>query len=203
VVANYHQMSLKQEPIPLLYRYFPAIDNFFVMNADPRQLDASMSSLENLWSRFYEGNPYEIFFLDEFFNRQYRIEKQLNASVGFFALVAILIAALGLFGLSSYTTLQRTKEIGVRKVNGANSGQILSLISRDYLRLIIVSVLIATPITWILIERWLDGFPYRVSLHWWVFLYTGIIALAIGLLAVSIQTFRAANGNPAESLKYE
>ncbi len=203
VIADYHQMSLKQEPIPLLYRYFPASNEYFIMIVDPKKLDASMASLEKLWNQFFEGNPFETFFLDDFFDRQYRIEKQLNTAVGFFALVAILIAALGLFGLSSFTTLQRTKEIGIRKVNGASSGRILRLISKDYLVLILISVLIASPITWFLIRRWLEAFPYQVPLHWWVFLYTGILALVIALVAVSIQTLRAANGNPTESLKYE
>ena len=203
VIADYHQMSLKQEPIPLIYRYFPASDDFFSMSVDPRQLDASLTSLEKVWNQFFEGNPFETFFLDDFFDRQYRIEKQLNTSVGFFALVAILIAALGLFGLSSYTTLQRTKEIGIRKVNGASSGRILRLIVKDYLLLILLSVIIATPVTWILIRRWLENFPYQVTLHWWTFLFTGILALVIALAAVSIQTLRAATKNPTESLKYE
>ncbi len=203
VIDDYHQMSLKQEPIPLIYRYFPASDDYFIMKVDPSQLDASMAQLEKTWNLFFEGNPFETFFLDEFFDRQYRIERQLNTAVGFFALVAILIAALGLFGLSSYTTLQRTKEIGIRKVNGASPGRILRLISRDYLLLILISVLLASPVTWLLIGRWLEAFPYRVVIHWWVFLYTGVIALLIALTSVSIQTLRAANNNPTESLKYE
>jgi len=203
VIADYHQMSLKQEPIPLLYRYFPASDDYFTMRVDPKQLDAALTSLEKTWMQFFEGNPFEVFFLDEFFDRQYRIEKQLNTAVGFFALVAILIAALGLFGLSSYTTLQRTKEIGIRKVNGASPGRILRLISKDYLVLILLSVLIASPLTWLLIRRWLEAFPYQVSLHWWIFVLTGLIALVLALAAVSIQTLRAANKNPGESLKYE
>lgn len=203
VIADYHQMSLKQEPIPLLYRYFPASSEYFIMKVDPKQLDVALIGLENTWNQFYEGNPFETFFLDEFFDRQYRMEKQLNTAVGFFALVAILIAALGLFGLSSYTTLQRTKEIGIRKVNGASPGRILKLISKDYLVLILLSVIIASPLTWLLIRRWLEAFPYQVSLHWWVFIFTGLIALVLALAAVSIQTLRAANKNPTESLKYE
>lgn len=203
VIADYHQMSLKQEPIPLIYRYFPASDDYFTMVVDPRQLETSLVSLEKVWNQFFEGNPFETFFLDEFFDRQYRIEKQLYAAVGFFALVAILIAALGLFGLSSYTTLQRTKEIGIRKVNGASPGRILRLIATDYLVLIVISVFIASPVTWFLIRRWLESFPYQVTIHWWVFLFTGILALIMALIAVSIQTLRAANNNPTESLKYE
>jgi putative ABC transport system permease protein len=196
-------MSLKQEPIPLLYRYFPASSEYFIMVVDPKQLDTALTGLENTWKQFFEGNPFETFFLDEFFDRQYRIEKQLNTAVGFFALVAILIAALGLFGLSSYTTLQRTKEIGIRKVNGASPLRILKLISKDYLILILLSVIIASPVTWLLIRRWLEAFPYQVGLHWWVFILTGLIALVLALAAVSIQTLRAANKNPSESLKYE
>ena len=123
--------------------------------------------------------------------------------MGFFALIAILIAALGLFGLSSYTTLQRTKEIGIRKVNGASSRRILMLLSKDYLLLIIVGVFIATPITWWFISSWLEAFSYQLPIRWWVFPVTGILALAIALAAVSIQTLSAANRNPSESLKYE
>jgi len=203
VIDDYHQMSLKQEPIPLLYRYFPASDDYFTMKMDPKQAIASLESLELTWNKFFEGNPFETFFLDEFFNRQYRIEKQLNTAVGFFALVAILIAALGLFGLSSYTTLQRTKEIGIRKVNGASPVRILGLFTKDYLVLILISVIIASPVTWLLIRRWLEAFPYQVPLHLWVFFYTGLIALVVALAAVSIQTLRAAIKNPAESIKYE
>lgn len=203
VINDYHQMSLKQEPIPLLYRYFPAFRSLFSMRVDPEQLDASMAELEKVWETFFEGNPFDTFFLDEFFDRQYRIEKQLNTSVGFFALIAILIAALGLFGLSSYTTLQRTKEIGIRKVNGASSSRILRLLSREYLELIVLAVAIASPITWFVIRRWLETYPYQVKIHWWLFLLTGIFALLLALIAVSIQTLRAANNNPTDSLKYE
>jgi putative ABC transport system permease protein len=203
VIADYHQMSLKQEPIPLIYRYFPAMEDFFAMKVDPKQLDQSMAQLEKVWDRFFDGNPFETFFLDDFYNHQYRIEKQLNASVGFFAMIAILIAALGLFGLSSYTTLQRTKEIGIRKVNGASSGRILLLLSRDYLRLIILAVVIASPLTWWFIQNWLDAYPYRIPIRWWVFPVAGILALILALAAVSIQTIRAANRNPSHSLKYE
>ncbi|MFH0759441.1 MAG: FtsX-like permease family protein, partial [Bacteroidota bacterium] len=203
VIADYHQMSLKQEPIPLIYRYYPAMQAFFAMKVDPKQLDQSMAQLEKVWDRFFHGNPFDTFFLDDFYDRQYRIEKQLNAAVGFFALIAILIAALGLFGLSSYTTLQRTKEIGIRKVNGAGSGRILLLLCRDYLRLIVLAVFIASPLTWWFIRNWLDSYPYRIPILWWVFPVAGILALILALAAVSIQTIRAANRNPSHSLKYE
>ncbi len=203
VIADYHQMSLKQEPIPLLYRYFPASDDFFIMTLAPNQQVELTDRLEQVWEQFFSGNPFETFFLDEFYERQYRIERQLNVAVGFFALIAIFIAALGLFGLSSYTVLQRTKEIGIRKVNGASSRKILLLLSRDYIRLILVAVVIASPVTWWFIRNWLLSFPYRLPVRWWAFLATGVVALVVALAAVSIQSIRASNRNPAESLKDE
>jgi len=203
VIGNYHQMSLKQEPIPLIYRYFPASTDFLSMKVQSAGLDETILRLEETWDRFFGGEPFEYFFLDEFYNKQYRIEKQLNAAVGFFALIAVLIAGLGLYGLSSYTTLQRTKEIGIRKVNGASSGRILGLISMEYLWLIGIAVVLATPLTWWAMEKWLRGFPYRTQVEVGVFIFTALLAVLLALAAVSIQTLRAASRNPAESLRYE
>jgi len=202
VIPDYHQMSVKQEPIPLLYRYFPASDDYFIMTLGSEP-EALIGRLEEVWDRQFRGNPFETFYLDEFYDRQYRLEDQLRVSVGFFALIGILIAALGLFGLSSYAILQRTKEIGIRKVNGASSRGILLLLSRDYLLLIALAITIATPVTWWFTRNWLQSFPYRQSIQWWIFLIAGLAALVIALAAVNFQTIRASNQNPSESLKYE
>ena len=147
VIADYHQMSLKQEPIPLLYRYFPAIEAFFVMKISPDRVDQAIDELKLKFDEFFPGNLFNYFLLDEFYDRQYRIEKQIFVAVGVFSLVAIIIAALGLFGLSSYTTLQRTKEIGIRKVNGASVNRILTLLSKEFVELILLAILIASPLT--------------------------------------------------------
>jgi len=163
----------------------------------------SMHELEGIWEEFFSGNPFDTFFLGDFYDRQYRIEKQLGITVGFFAVLGIVIAALGLFGLSSFTTIQRTKEIGIRKVNGASPRRILYLIAKDFLLLIILSVIIASPVTWLVIKNWLEIYPYQAPVHWWVFILTGILELIIAMTAVSFETLRAANKNPAESLKYE
>jgi putative ABC transport system permease protein len=186
VIDNYHQMSLKQEPIPLLYRYLPASNRFFAMKISPERVDKAMDELKSKFDEFFPGNPFDYFFLDVFFDRQYRIEKQIFAAVGVFSLVAIIIAALGLFGLSSYTVLQRTKEIGIRKVNGAS-----------------VNRIIAAPLTWWVIKKWIEGYPYQSGIQWYVFVITGMIVIFFALLAVAIQTIRAAHTNPAQSLKYE
>ena len=117
--------------------------------------------------------------------------------------MAIIIAALGLFGLSSYTTLQRTKEIGIRKVNGASVNRILILLSREFLDLILISIIIATPITWWIISKWMESFPYQAGVHWIVFVITALFVIIFAMIAVAIQTVRAANINPSQSLKYE
>ena len=132
-----------------------------------------------------------------------RIEKQIFVAVGVFSLVAIIIAALGLFGLSSYTTLQRTKEIGIRKVNGASVNRILTLLSKEFVELILLAILIASPLTWWVVGKWLDNYPYQAGISWLVFVFTGLLVILFALLAVGIQTVRAANTNPAQSLKYE
>jgi putative ABC transport system permease protein len=203
VIADYHQMSLKQEPIPLLYRYLPANRSFFAMKIMPESLDESLSELKSTYDEFFPGNPFDYFFLDEFFNRQYRIEKQIFVAVGVFSLVAIIIAALGLFGLSSYTTLQRTREIGIRKVNGASAERILILLSREFLDLIALAILIATPLTWWVIRKWMEGYPYQAGINWLVFIITALLVIMFAIIAVAIQSVSAANTNPAESLKYE
>jgi putative ABC transport system permease protein len=203
VIGDYHQMSLKQEPIPLLYRYLPANQNFFAMKINPDGVEGALDELKSVYDEFFPGNPFNYFFLDVFFDRQYRIEKQIFVAVGIFSLVAIIIAALGLFGLSSYTTLQRTKEIGIRKVHGASVNRILLLLSREYLDLILLAIIIATPLTWWIIKRWLEGYPYQSGIQWYVFAITGLLVVLSALLAVAIQTIRAANTNPADSLKYE
>ncbi|MFC2111882.1 ABC transporter permease [Bacteroidota bacterium] len=203
VIGDYHQMSLKQEPIPLLYRYIPANQEFFAMKINPERVDQAIEELKTSFDEFFPGNPFNYFFLDVFFNRQYRIEKQIFVAIGVFSLVAIIIAALGLFGLSSYTTLQRTKEIGIRKVNGATVNRILYLLSREFFELILLAIVFATPLTWWIISKWLENYPYKVGINWIVFVITGLMVILFALIAVAIQTVRAANTNPAESLKYE
>jgi putative ABC transport system permease protein len=203
VIADYHQMSLKQEPIPLIYRYYPATENFFSMKVSPTSMNEAIDDLKSKYDEFFPGNPFDYFFLDEFYDRQYRIEKQIFVAVGVFSLMAIIIAALGLFGLSSYTTIQRTKEIGIRKVNGASVKRILLLLSREFVELILLAIIIASPITWWIVGKWLDNYPYQAGISWLVFLVTGLLVFIFALMAVGIQTVRAANTNPAQSLKYE
>ncbi|MGC1241368.1 MAG: FtsX-like permease family protein, partial [Chryseosolibacter sp.] len=143
------------------------------------------------------------FFLDDHYNQQYEADQQFGKVFGIFSMLAIFIACLGLFGLSSLTAIQRTKEIGVRKVMGATVRSILSLMSRDYLTLLFLSILLAVPITWWVMSTWLEAFAYRIALSWWTFAAPSLAVVLIALLTVSIHTLRAARANPATSLRYE
>jgi len=203
VIDNYHQMSLKQIPIPLVYRYLPANRNFFSMKINTEGLDQTIEQLELSWNEFFPGNPFDYFFLDDFYNRQYRIEKQINVAAGTFAFVAIIIAILGLFGLSSYSTLQRTKEIGIRKVLGASINRILLILVRESVVLIILSLVLSVLPTVLIINHWLEQYPYQIKISGWVFVLTGVTVVVFALAAIAYQTIRTSFQNPAESLRYE
>src|SRR5690606_12610376 len=139
---------------------------------------------------------FEYFFLDDDFERQYQAEQRLTKIFGTFSFLAILIACLGLFGLASFMTAQRTKEIGVRKVLGASVPGVVGLLARDFVKLVFASVLVAAPIAYFGMDRWLEDFPYHISIPWWIFLVTGVLALLIALLTVSYQSIKAALADP-------
>ncbi len=203
VIDNYHQMSLKQTPIPLVYRYLPANRTFFAMKVHTEGLDQTIEQLRDSWNEFFPGNPFDYFFLDDFFNRQYRIEKQINVAAGTFAFIAIIIAVLGLFGLSSYSTLQRTKEIGIRKVMGASINRILLILVKESLILIIISLVLSVVPTVLIINSWLEQYPYQIEIHGWVFVLTGGTVIVFAMAAIAYQTIKTSLQNPAESLRYE
>lgn len=142
-------------------------------------------------------------FMDEDFDNLYRSEQRMGRVFVTFALLSILIACLGLFGLAAFTSERRTKEIGVRKVLGASIAQIISMLSADFLKLVVVAILIASPLAWYAMNRWLADFAYRIEMEWWMFALAGLVAVAVALLTVSFQAIKAAVANPVESLKAE
>ena len=147
--------------------------------------------------------PFEYQFLDDHFAELYRADQAVSKVVGILAGLAILISCLGLFGLASYAAEKRVKEIGIRKVLGASVPNITALLSKDFIRLVFVSNLIAWPIAWFSVNRWLQDFAYRIPVSWWVFILAGVIALLIALVTVSFQAIRAAITNPVKSLRTE
>jgi putative ABC transport system permease protein len=155
------------------------------------------------WQKINPDQPFEYSFLDEHFAEIYRADKAVSSVVGMLAGLAIFISCLGLFGLASYSAERRVKEIGIRKVLGASVQSITAMLSKDFLKLVLISNLIAWPIAWLGIHRWLQDFAYRISMSWWVFVVAGALALIIALLTVSFQAVKAAIANPVKSLRTE
>jgi putative ABC transport system permease protein len=153
--------------------------------------------------KYFKDQYFEYYFLDDYFNAQYKSHIQLFRCFILFSLMAVIITCLSLFGLVMMVTISRTKEIGIRKLNGAKVSEVLYLLNKDFLFLITIAFLIATPVTWYAIHMWLKNFAYRTELTWWIFGLTGIIAFGIALLTVSWQSWSAATRNPVEALRYE
>lgn len=203
VLENYHQMSLKEQVTPLVYRYTPQFAQFLSFKLETTNYQNVLSQLQTVWATRFPGNPMDHFFLDQFFNRQYDQDKRFGQIFSLFTLFAIFVACLGLFGLASFMTMQRTKEIGVRKVLGATVPSLLFLISRDFLTLVVIAFAIAVPIGWYVMDQWLQGFAYRIEMHWWMFALAGVLVIVMANLAVGYQSLKAALANPVKSLRSE
>ena len=162
-----------------------------------------LPELEKIWTSHYPENPFDYFFLDDFYNKQYDADQRFSGLFLASSILAIIIACLGLLGLSAYSISRRTKEVGIRKTNGARILQVLILLNKDFLKWVGISFVIAVPVAWFIMNKWLENYAYRVELNWWIFAIAGIIALVIALITVSWQSWRAASRNPVEALRYE
>jgi putative ABC transport system permease protein len=203
ILKDYHQESLKKAYEPLIFRYNKAPNGLYSIKFNSSNVKASLAKFEENWKSMFPGNPFIHFFLDDHYNQQYLADQQFGKVFGIFSSLAIFIACLGLFGLSSLTAIQRTKEIGVRKVLGASIPSILRLVTKDYILLIAIAILFSFPLTWWIMNEWLADFAYRISLSWWIFIVPSFVVIAIALLTVSIHTLKAARTNPSKSLRYE
>lgn len=166
-------------------------------------MDVDLSKIERIFKQYNSQYPFEYYFADEYYARKFSDEKRIETLAQLFAFLAILISCLGLFGLATYLTENRTKEIGVRKILGASSANISLLLSQDFLKLVMAALVIATPIAYFAMSNWLRNYQYRTQIHWWVFLSAGLLAIFIALITVSFQAVRAAMANPAKSLRTE
>ena len=203
VTKDFHFRAL-QEPIkPLSMRIEPNGSNLVSVNVSAANLSATIASIESKWKKLIPNRPFSYFFLDEFFDKQYRGEERFGKLFLNFAVLAIFISCLGLLGLASYSTSQRTKEIGIRKVMGASVNGIINLLSKEFLTLVVLSFFIAMPVAWYFMNAWLKDFAYRTDISWWVFVLAGILAVLIALITVSFQAIKAAIANPVKSLRTE
>ncbi|WP_026967509.1 ABC transporter permease [Algoriphagus terrigena] len=208
VLKDYHHKSLKNDFEPIIFYLQPNYSEFITLNLSrageaPKNLEAVIDFAESEWKKIYPEEPFKYFFLDDFFNRQYKADQQFYMIFNFFTGLAIFIACLGLFGLSSYESVRRTKEIGIRKINGASEPQILNLLTKDFLKPVLLGFLIAVPIAWYFMEFWIRDFAFRISLEWWMFAVSGGAGLLIALLTVSFQSIKTARLNPVKNLRSE
>ena len=203
VVKNYHQEGLQTEQEPLIFRFYRDANSYYSLKLNPLKTQQALEATEEIWYRFFPGNPFEYFFLEDYYSEQYYNEVRFGKVFGLFTLLAILIACLGLFGLSSYTTLQRTREIGLRKVLGSSTGNAAVLLLKYFIVQVLIAVPIGLGLGYYIMSGWLQNFAYRIGIGWWFFLIPLLIVLIITMLTVSSQVIRTANVNPAESLRYE
>lgn len=203
VVNNFNFRSLQTDIRPLTIRIESDNCDLVTVKIAAGHTAEVIKALEARWNKIIPHRPFGYFFLDEYFDKQYRGHQRFGQLFFNFAMLAIIISCLGLLGLASYSTLQRTREIGVRKVLGASVFSIVNLLSFDFLKLVLVAFVIATPVAGFFMHRWLSDFAYRSNLSWWVFAGAGGIALAVTLFTISFQAIRAALANPVRSLKTE
>ncbi|MFN8353335.1 MAG: FtsX-like permease family protein [Spirosomataceae bacterium] len=201
VVKDYNHEGVQNAIVPMIF--YPSTVSDLTIKLTTDNLSAKIASIEKIYKKHFAGNPFDYLFMDEFFNRQYASERQFASIFTAAALWAIFIACMGLFGLTTFMVESRTKEIGIRKVFGATVGNIMTLISKDFLILVGIALLIASPIAYYFMEKWLQDFAYRIDIEWWVFVLAGIMASGIALFTISYQAIRAALMNPVKSLKTE
>lgn len=203
VVNDYHQVSLKQSITPMFFSCSEYDGEYYSMHITTQDLPKTIAHVRAAWEKAFPGNPFDFFFLDDYFNRQYKNERQFGLLFTTFAVLALMIGCLGLFGLSAYTATQRTKEIGIRKVLGSSETGIFILLSREYIKLVLLATVLGMPLVYFLMDNWVKSFAYHTPVSPLVFLVAGVLVLFIALLTVSVQTFRAARSNPVDSLRYE
>jgi len=203
VMKDFHFRSLQLPIKPLSMRIEQTRCNLVSVNVSTTNLPATIAAIEQKWNELIPSAPFSYTFLDEFFNRQYRDEVRFGKLFLNFAILAIFISCLGLLGLASYSTLQRTREIGIRKVMGASVTSILHLLSRDFLKLVLIAFFVAAPVAWYFMHQWLEDFAYRTAIAWWIFALAGVLALLIALFTISFMALRAAVANPVKSLRSE
>jgi putative ABC transport system permease protein len=203
VINDFHQKSLRYPIEPTVFAPIYGTNGYISVKLNTRDLPTTIANIRKTFDSFFPGNLFDYFFLDEKFNQLYSDDQLFGKVFALFAGFAIFIACLGLLGLSLFATAQRKKEIGVRKVLGASISNIVLLLSKDFIRLILLAILLASPLAWYLMRGWLQNFAYRINISWWIFLSAGMLAIFIAMATVSFQAVKAALANPVKSLRTE
>lgn len=201
VVKDFNFASMRQKIQPAIFYYHPGLNGLMYVRTTGKDAPKAIKAVKQKWQQYFPQYPFSYAFLDDTFNQLYWSENRTGTLFNIFAGIAIFISSLGLFGLVTFSTEVKRKEIGIRKVLGATATRIVQLISKDFLKLVLLAVLIATPIAWLLMHQWLKSFSYKITISWWTFVLAGLVALLIALATVSFQAVKAALANPVDSLK--
>jgi len=201
VLKDFHFQSLHYKIEPLMMQ--KGESNNLYVKMKPDHIPATVEFINKTFKSFDPGLPIDFHFLDDDFDKLYQAEQQMSKIFSYFSLLAIIISCLGLIGLSSFMTERRTKEIGIRKANGAKSNEIFALLSKEYVALVLISIVVAVPIAWYVMLKWLQNFAYRTGMSMWIFAFAGFVAVVIAMLAIGLQSYNAARKRPVESLRYE
>ena len=203
VIQDFHFNSLHEEVSPLLFMYWSFLFQEVSIKVSPNNIPETMKEIQAVWEKFYPDHPFNYSFLDEDVDKMYKAEEKSFRVISTFSILAIIIACMGLLGLTFYTTEQRRKEIGVRKIMGATIPNIIQNISAEFLKLVLIANVIAWPVSYLLVNKWLASFPYKVEISVLVFITAAAIAMGIALITISYTVIRSAAGNPIESIRYE
>ena len=203
VIKDFHFKSFHNPITPLVVFLDKRMPQKMFVKIVGNNIPATLRNLETSWKQRVAHRPFEYHFLDEDYESLYKAEQRIAGIFSTFSTLAILLACLGLFGLTAFAVVQRTKEIGIRKILVANIPSIISLLSKDFLLLIMIAIVVASPLAWYAASTWLQDFVYRIKIEWWVFVLAGVVALGIALLTISFQAVKAALANPVKSLRTE
>ena len=203
VVKDFHFKPVQTRIEPMVIALMPQQTYFMFIRLFPEDISTTLAFIENSWKTIIPDYPFDYGFLDDSFDRLYRAEENLGRLVNYFSILAVFIACLGLFGLASFTAEQRVCEIGIRKVLGATTPGLVFSLCAEFVKLVLISNVLAWPVAYYAARNWLDGFAYRISIGWGIFVMTALLALIIAVLTVSYQAIKAAQANSAMVLKYE
>jgi putative ABC transport system permease protein len=203
VVKNFNIASLHQEIEPVCLMFTDNGYSTLNIRLLPGNLDEQMKILHDIWKSIVPESKFSYIFLDDYFNSLYRKEEQQGNTIALFSLIAFIITCLGMFGQILQVTINKTKEIGIRRINGATVSEIMTMLNKEFMIAVALAFLIAVPVSFFIMNKWMENFAYKTNLNWWIFALSGLLAMGIALVTVSAQSLRAATRNPVEALRYE
>jgi putative ABC transport system permease protein len=203
VVCDFNFSSLYHPIEPTVYFHKPSWQCQFFMKLATSSRDEALAQVREAWTKVFPDYPFEYEFLDDTYNKQYQKDVMTSRLVNWFTVVCIILSSIGLWGISSILVVRKTKEIGIRKVNGARISEVMVMLNRDFVKWVSIAFVTATPVAYYALNKWLENFAYKTTLSWWIFALAGVLALGIALLTVSWQSWKTATRNPVEALRYE